>query len=180
MLAMITNILCVCMQRLLHQEYGGYLCRPVRTCTHHQKVFAQDSQVWLTIMIDIYVIYSYHSPRHMPPSSSPYHLNNTHTIPYSTLDSHSLQLPLITVQWFMCLFVNTLRPTVALRVWDIFLNEGNKVRYVFMFCNIINYITTPYIIHHTSYIIRHTRSYSRCSSASLLRFLSCMRPSYVW
>lgn len=38
-----------------------------------------------------------------------------------------MQLPLITVQWFMCVFVNTLRPEVALRVWDIFLNEGGKV-----------------------------------------------------
>jgi hypothetical protein len=27
----------------------------------------------------------------------------------------------------MCVFVNTLRPEVALRVWDIFLNEGSKV-----------------------------------------------------
>lgn len=34
---------------------------------------------------------------------------------------------MITVQWFMCVFVNTLRPEVALRVWDIFLNEGGKV-----------------------------------------------------
>jgi hypothetical protein len=27
----------------------------------------------------------------------------------------------------MCLFVNTLRPEVTLRIWDMFLNEGNKV-----------------------------------------------------
>lgn len=27
----------------------------------------------------------------------------------------------------MCLFVNTLRPEIALRVWDMFLNEGSKV-----------------------------------------------------
>ena len=27
----------------------------------------------------------------------------------------------------MCVFTNTLRPEVALRVWDIFLNEGSKV-----------------------------------------------------
>lgn len=27
----------------------------------------------------------------------------------------------------MCLFVNTLRPEITLRVWDIFLNEGSKV-----------------------------------------------------
>jgi hypothetical protein len=38
-----------------------------------------------------------------------------------------VQLPLITVKWFMCVFVNTLRPEVALRVWDMFLNEGSKV-----------------------------------------------------
>jgi len=46
---------------------------------------------------------------------------------HSTFESNSLQLPLITVQWFMCIFVNTLRPEVTLRIWDIFLNEGNKV-----------------------------------------------------
>jgi hypothetical protein len=45
----------------------------------------------------------------------------------SAFDKHSLQLPLITVQWFMCVFVNTLRPEVTLRVWDMFLNEGSKV-----------------------------------------------------
>lgn len=37
-----------------------------------------------------------------------------------------MQLPLVAVEWFMCLFVNTLRPEVAFRVWDIFLNEGAK------------------------------------------------------
>lgn len=46
---------------------------------------------------------------------------------HKVLDSSQLQLPLITVQWFMCLFVNTLRAEVALRVWDMFLNEGSKV-----------------------------------------------------
>jgi hypothetical protein len=44
-----------------------------------------------------------------------------------TLEQNHLQLPLITVQWFMCIFVNTLRPEVTLRVWDMFLNEGSKV-----------------------------------------------------
>lgn len=44
-----------------------------------------------------------------------------------TLENNQLQLPLITVQWFMCLFVNTLRPEVTLRIWDMFLNEGSKV-----------------------------------------------------
>jgi hypothetical protein len=43
------------------------------------------------------------------------------------LEEFQLQLPLITVQWFMCLFVNTLRSEVVLRVWDMFLNEGSKV-----------------------------------------------------
>ncbi len=43
------------------------------------------------------------------------------------LDENQLQLPLITVQWFMCLFVNTLKPEVTLRIWDMFLNEGSKV-----------------------------------------------------
>jgi hypothetical protein len=51
------------------------------------------------------------------------YLPNIHT----TLEKNHLQLPLITVQWFMCLFVNTLRPEVTLRIWDMFLNEGSKV-----------------------------------------------------
>eukprot|EP01038_Epipyxis_sp_PR26KG_P005733 gene5733-7917_t len=46
---------------------------------------------------------------------------------HSTFEKNQLQLPLITVQWFMCIFVNTLRPEVTLRVWDMFLNEGSKV-----------------------------------------------------
>ena len=43
------------------------------------------------------------------------------------LTSMGLQLSLCSIQWFMCLFVNTLRMEPALRVWDIFLNEGNQV-----------------------------------------------------
>lgn len=42
------------------------------------------------------------------------------------LQSFEMQLPVVAVEWFMCLFVNTLRPEVAFRVWDIFLNEGAK------------------------------------------------------
>jgi hypothetical protein len=42
------------------------------------------------------------------------------------LQSFEMQLPLVAVEWFMCVFVNTLRPEVAFRVWDIFLNEGAK------------------------------------------------------
>ena len=38
-----------------------------------------------------------------------------------------MDLSLVTVPWFMCLFVNTLRPEVTLRVWDMFLCEGCKV-----------------------------------------------------
>ena len=38
-----------------------------------------------------------------------------------------MDLSLVTVPWFMCLFVNTLRPEVTLRVWDMFLCEGSKV-----------------------------------------------------
>jgi hypothetical protein len=37
-----------------------------------------------------------------------------------------MQLPLVGVEWFMCLFVNTLRPEVVFRVWDVFFNEGSK------------------------------------------------------
>jgi hypothetical protein len=43
------------------------------------------------------------------------------------LSSFGLQLSLCSIQWFMCLFVNTLRMEPALRVWDIFLNEGDQV-----------------------------------------------------
>ncbi|KAJ1419579.1 rab-GTPase-TBC domain-containing protein [Ochromonadaceae sp. CCMP2298] len=46
---------------------------------------------------------------------------------HGAFETHNVQLPLITVQWFMCIFVNTLRPEVALRIWDMFLNEGSKV-----------------------------------------------------
>jgi hypothetical protein len=34
---------------------------------------------------------------------------------------------LITLQWFLCLFVNTLPTETVLRVWDMFFNEGDKV-----------------------------------------------------
>ena len=43
------------------------------------------------------------------------------------LERAQLQLPLITLQWFLCLFVNTLPTESALRVWDMFFNEGDKV-----------------------------------------------------
>ncbi len=46
---------------------------------------------------------------------------------HDLLEKEQLQLPLVTVQWFMCIFVTTLRHDVALRIWDIFLNEGSKV-----------------------------------------------------
>lgn len=46
---------------------------------------------------------------------------------HQKLDEFQLQLQLISVPWFLCLFVNTLRPEVCLRVWDMFLNEGSKV-----------------------------------------------------
>jgi hypothetical protein len=43
------------------------------------------------------------------------------------LTSCGLQLSLCSIVWFMCLYVNTLRIEPALRVWDIFLNEGDHV-----------------------------------------------------
>ena len=46
---------------------------------------------------------------------------------YRALARTQLQLSLVTVPWFMCLFVNTLRPEVTLRVWDMFFCEGSKV-----------------------------------------------------
>lgn len=46
---------------------------------------------------------------------------------YRALVETQMQLSLVTVPWFMCLFVNTLRPEVTLRVWDMFFCEGSKV-----------------------------------------------------
>ena len=46
---------------------------------------------------------------------------------YEVLEREHLQLPLITVSWFMCCYVNTIRHDVALRIWDMFFNEGVKV-----------------------------------------------------
>jgi len=43
---------------------------------------------------------------------------------HQKLEDNQLQLPIITLQWFLCIFVNTLRTEVGLRVWDMFLNEG--------------------------------------------------------
>jgi hypothetical protein len=49
---------------------------------------------------------------------------------HKALERSQLQLPLITLQWFLCLFVNTLPTETALRVWDMFFNEGDKVRWI--------------------------------------------------
>ena len=38
-----------------------------------------------------------------------------------------MDLSLVTIPWFMCLFANTLIPEVTLRVWDMFFCEGSKV-----------------------------------------------------
>lgn len=46
---------------------------------------------------------------------------------HAVLEGAALQIPLVTVQWFMCVYVNALPPETALRVWDMFLNEGPKV-----------------------------------------------------
>ncbi|KAL6065054.1 poly(ADP-ribose) glycohydrolase [Balamuthia mandrillaris] len=43
------------------------------------------------------------------------------------LHRNNLSLPLITMQWFSCLFVKDLCPEAVLRVWDCLFNEGNKV-----------------------------------------------------
>lgn len=45
----------------------------------------------------------------------------------SVFEQAEIQLSVVTIQWFMCIFVNTLRPEACLRVWDMFLNEGSKV-----------------------------------------------------
>ena len=47
---------------------------------------------------------------------------------HKVLEGAALQIPLVTVQWFMCIFVNAVPPETALRCWDMFLNEGSKVR----------------------------------------------------
>lgn len=45
---------------------------------------------------------------------------------HKTLELAQLDLRLISLQWCLCIFVNTLPPESALRIWDIFLNEGVK------------------------------------------------------
>ena len=50
------------------------------------------------------------------------HLPNVH----AALQKSALQLSLVTVPWFLCLFINTFHTEVLLRVWDVFLCEGNK------------------------------------------------------
>ena len=50
------------------------------------------------------------------------HLPNVH----AALQKTQLQLSLITVPWFLCLYINTFHTEVLLRVWDVFLCEGNK------------------------------------------------------
>jgi len=46
---------------------------------------------------------------------------------HAVLEGAALQIPLVTVQWFMCVYVNAVPPETALRIWDMFLNEGPKV-----------------------------------------------------
>ena len=50
------------------------------------------------------------------------HLPNVH----AALQKTQLQLSLVTVPWFLCLYINTFHTEVLLRVWDVFLCEGNK------------------------------------------------------
>lgn len=46
---------------------------------------------------------------------------------HRSFERAQMHLPLITLQWFLCLFVNTLPTETVLRVWDMFFNEGDKV-----------------------------------------------------
>ena len=46
---------------------------------------------------------------------------------YASLEEKHIHLPVISLQWFLCLFVNTLPVDASLRVWDCFFLEGCTV-----------------------------------------------------
>eukprot|EP00947_MAST-08B_sp_MAST-8B-sp1_P000965 g965.t1 len=46
---------------------------------------------------------------------------------YASLEEKHIHLPVISLQWFLCLFVNTLPVDASLRVWDCFFLEGSTV-----------------------------------------------------
>ena len=56
-----------------------------------------------------------------------YFYGNTTCAHGRALDDAHLQMPLLSLQWFLCLYVNTLPTETALRVWDVFFNEGSIV-----------------------------------------------------
>ena len=43
------------------------------------------------------------------------------------LDESGVQLSLISLQWFLCVFLNTLPLETALRIWDVFFFKGDEV-----------------------------------------------------
>lgn len=44
------------------------------------------------------------------------------------LEQHGIDLALVTFNWFLVIFVDSLVSDILLRVWDAFLYEGTKVR----------------------------------------------------
>jgi len=46
----------------------------------------------------------------------------------SHLADYSVDISLVTFNWFLCIFVDSLPVDLFLQVWDAFLFEGSKVR----------------------------------------------------
>ena len=44
-------------------------------------------------------------------------------------DKHGVDPALFTLNWFLCVFVDTMPVKTYLHIWDAFLFEGSKVRY---------------------------------------------------
>ncbi len=64
--------------------------------------------------VDQYVFVNILIPKYLP------------NIYQHVIQTHQIQLNLITSSWFLCGFLNTLKSSAVLRVWDIFLNEGSS------------------------------------------------------
>lgn len=47
---------------------------------------------------------------------------------HSHLEQHSVDLTLFTFNWFFTVFVDNIPVDTYLRIWDVFLYEGSKVR----------------------------------------------------
>lgn len=89
---------------LLHQLHDRLQRGPLRLVRAHQDQSAAHAQVSSTQRVSDYRYQC---------------LIVCMCICFRFLTENSLEFPLITLQWFMCLFINTFRPEVTLRIWDI-------------------------------------------------------------